>query len=192
MVSTKHSEDKYRFLYCIGTWGYVPNYNVKHVSSMRHCQHERGGLERMPHLCQQHIALGFEHSSHISSHTTVIFWIPIHFCSRDFLIWETGLEQFSVCIFFSLCGYFLRQLWVRAIRKWAVNQSDGRQASCLFQDSGIFYHSRARSRVSNLSPQENSGICKEIEVSSHPQGTNIWGYSLLQAFSSCPIGWWHQ
>lgn len=51
MVSTKHSEDKYRFLYCIGTWGYVPNYNVKHVSSMRHCQHERGGLERMPHLC---------------------------------------------------------------------------------------------------------------------------------------------
>lgn len=108
MVSTKHSEDKYHVFYCIGTWGYVPNYNVKHVSSMRHCQHERGGLERMPHLCQQHIALGFEHSSHISSHTTVIFWIPIHFCSSDFLIWGIGLEQFSVRIFFSLCGYFHR------------------------------------------------------------------------------------
>jgi hypothetical protein len=42
------------------------------------------------------LLLGFECSSHVSSHTNVIFFVPIHFYLGDFLISAIGFEQPSV------------------------------------------------------------------------------------------------
>lgn len=104
MVSIKHSEGKYYLFYCLGTWRFVPNNNVKHVSCMSHFWNERCGPERIPYLSCHPIAPGFECSSHISSHDNVILCLPIHFYSGDFLIFAIGLEQPSVNVFIDSHG----------------------------------------------------------------------------------------
>lgn len=150
MVSIKHSEVKYYLFYCADTWQRVSCYNVKHISCMSHCRNERCGLERMPHLCWHPIALGFERASRVSTHANVIFCLPIHFYSVDFLISATGLEPPSVDVFIDSRG--------------AGPQGIGRSIShvagrtqVFVQDFWVSFHSWTRSIFSKLLPHKGPG-----------------------------------